>query len=77
MESEPMSQTKKVKLPLPWWRRILLFLVGAVMVMLIGFILINFMIGKQLAGEIARISQAGEPLSFAELSDRLNSTSGD
>ncbi|MCH9022933.1 MAG: hypothetical protein IID32_09225 [Planctomycetes bacterium] len=68
-----MNQRAKVKRALPWWRRILLALVSVAIVVLIGFMLANYIVARQLGGEIAKISQAGEPLSFAELSGRQNS----
>ena len=70
-----MNQRAKVKTALPWWRRILLVLVVGTIMVLIGFMLANYIVGRLLGREIAKISQAGEPLSFAELSGRQNSKS--
>lgn len=53
--------------PLPLWRRILLGLILAAIVLLCGLMALNYVVKKQLGGEIARISRAGEPVTFAEL----------
>jgi hypothetical protein len=62
-----MDENKTPKPPLPLWRRILLALILAAIVLLCGLMLINFIVEKQLGGEIARISRAGEPVTFSEL----------
>ncbi len=53
--------------PLPLWRRILLALILAAIVLLCGLMAMNFIVERQLGGEIARISRAVEPVTFSEL----------
>jgi len=62
-----MSNTEKEKQPLPKWRRILLGLVLLAMVSLAAFMFVGYFIEMQLGKEIVKISQAGEPVTFADL----------
>jgi hypothetical protein len=62
-----MSETLKQKKPMSWWRRIVLWLVLAVMALLAVVILASYIVGSQLGAEIVKISEAGEPLTFADL----------
>jgi hypothetical protein len=62
-----MGKTEREKQPLPKWRGILLGLVLIAMVSLAAFILVGYFIERQLGTEIVKISQAGEPVTFADL----------
>ncbi len=52
---------------LPLWRRILLLLVLAAMVMVASVMLAAYLAEKRLTGEVVKISKAGEPLVYADL----------
>lgn len=65
--SEKTNDKLKKKQPLPWWRRILLVLVLTAIGLLTAFIVVSYLMGKQLSAEIVKISQAGEPLTFSDL----------
>ena len=67
MISKKSDERSKRKRLLQWLRRVLLGLVLAVMLMLIAFMLANYLIKRQLSSEIVKISRAGEPLSFSDL----------
>jgi len=62
-----MDETVRERPLLPQWRRILFWLVVVVMVLLAGVMLASWVVGKQLGAEIAKISEAGEPLTFTDL----------
>ena len=62
-----MGKTEREKQPLPKWRRILLGLVLMGMVSLAAFMLVGYFIERRLGKEIVKISQAGEPVTFADL----------
>jgi len=74
-----MGKTLQGKKPLPWWRRILLGLMLTAMVMLAALMLISYIAERQLGAQIVKVSQAGEPITFADLQDKLepNSTGED
>lgn len=72
-----MSGKTKKKRPLPLWRRILLGLILALMVMLAILMLANYLFEKQLCDEIIKISRAGEPLSFSDLQTEPESSGTD
>ena len=60
------------KKSLPWWRRILLGLVLAVIGLIIAFMLACYIVQKQLGAEIIKINQAGEPITFLDLQAELS-----
>lgn len=62
-----MGNTETEKQPLPKWRCILLVLVLMAMVSLAAFMFVGYFIGRQLGKEIVKISQADEPVTFADL----------
>jgi len=70
-----MSERLKKKQPLPRWRRILFGLVLAAMVPLIGLMLVNYFVGRQLGAEIVKINRSGEPVTFLDLQADLGRSS--
>jgi len=72
-----MSEVVKEKQPLPWWRRILLVLVLVAMVPFIVLMLMGYLAKRQLAAEIVKIHQAGEPITFLDLQPDLTRSSTD
>ncbi|MFA5240227.1 MAG: hypothetical protein WC476_11065 [Phycisphaerae bacterium] len=71
-----MNDTANKKQPLSSWRRILLALVLAVMVLLAFLILTDWLMARRLGNEIIKISQSGEPITFLDLQAGLNRSSG-
>ena len=64
-----MDETVQERRLLPHWRRILLWLVLAAMVLLAGVMLASYVVGRQLGSEIVKISEAGEPLTFPDVAE--------
>ncbi len=52
---------------LPLWRKVLLALVLAAMMLVAGIILAAYLAGRQLGREVIEISKAGEPLVYSDL----------
>ncbi|MHC4792042.1 MAG: hypothetical protein ACYS8Y_11500 [Planctomycetota bacterium] len=73
-----MTEKTEQKKPLSWWRRILLCLIVIAIVMLCGLMLLSYVMGRRLGAEIVKISEAGEPLKFADFqSDIIRSDTAD
>ncbi len=62
-----MSEPLKEKQPLPWWRRIVLMSVLAVMVLLAALVSAGYVMERQLGAEVIKVVRSGEPLSFSDL----------
>jgi len=73
--SEKTNDKLKEKQPLPWWRRISLGLVLTAIVLLTVSMPVSYLAGRQLGAEIVKVSQAGEPLTFADLQAELEPSS--
>ena len=54
--------------PLPLWRRVLMTLIIAVLILMVGSMAANYLLRWQLGREISKAADAGEPLSFSDLS---------
>ncbi len=61
-----MNNELKTKQPLPLWRRIVLWLICAAIIMLIGVMAAGYIMGKKLGSEIVKIKEANEPLTFSD-----------
>ena len=62
-----MTDTPEKKRPLPLWRRIAIGLILIAIAGLCVLMLVNYIIGAKLASEIAKISDAGQPINFSDL----------
>jgi hypothetical protein len=62
-----MNQQADSKERLPWWRWVLLGLVVAALVVVAGLVLGHYLAGRELAVEVIKAHQRGEPVTFDDL----------
>jgi len=66
------AQTQEKMQKLPLWRKVLLILVLAAMILIAAVMLAANFAQRRLVSEVRRISKAGEPLVFADLRPEPN-----
>lgn len=69
-----MTDSTEKKKRLPLWRRIAIWVILIVIVLMCAAMLADFLVGKQMAAEIGRIRDKGQPVCFSDLKGDIDET---